>query len=72
MLVRRRHRWKNGARLRLRPSAPTACTPTAAIPMRCATPRPLTEDVQRRDFTINGLLLDPLRGGSRLDEFFAD
>ena len=29
------------------------------------------EDVQRRDFTINGLLLnrcDPLRGGSLLDE----
>ncbi len=30
------------------------------------------EDVQRRDFTINGLLLDPLRGGRPLDEFFAD
>jgi poly(A) polymerase len=26
------------------------------------------EDVQRRDFTINGLLLDPLRGGGALDE----
>lgn len=26
------------------------------------------EDVQRRDFTINGLLLDPLRGGRPLDE----
>ncbi len=26
------------------------------------------EDVKRRDFTINGLLLDPLRGGSSLDE----
>ncbi|HEY6488995.1 MAG TPA: CCA tRNA nucleotidyltransferase [Terracidiphilus sp.] len=26
------------------------------------------EDVQRRDFTINGLLLDPLRGGRFLDE----
>jgi poly(A) polymerase len=26
------------------------------------------EDVQRRDFTINGLLLDPLRGGISLDE----
>jgi poly(A) polymerase len=26
------------------------------------------EDVERRDFTINGLLLDPLRGGSLLDE----
>lgn len=25
------------------------------------------EDVQRRDFTINGLLLDPLRGGGPLD-----
>ncbi len=25
------------------------------------------EDVQRRDFTINGLLLDPLRDGGRLD-----
>ncbi len=36
------------------------------------------EDVQRRDFTINGLLLDPLRplhpprGGSLLDECIAD
>ncbi|HEV2215883.1 MAG TPA: CCA tRNA nucleotidyltransferase, partial [Terracidiphilus sp.] len=26
------------------------------------------EDVQRRDFTINGMLLDPLRGGGALDE----
>ena len=26
------------------------------------------EDVKRRDFTINGLLLDPLRGGGALDE----
>ncbi|MGD0911007.1 MAG: CCA tRNA nucleotidyltransferase [Terracidiphilus sp.] len=26
------------------------------------------EDVKRRDFTINGLLLDPLRGGGVLDE----
>ena len=26
------------------------------------------EDVRRRDFTINGLLLDPLRGGRPLDE----
>lgn len=30
------------------------------------------EDVQRRDFTINGLLLDPLRGGGPLDKFTAD
>jgi poly(A) polymerase len=30
------------------------------------------EDVQRRDFTINGLLLDPLRGGGVLDEFLPD
>ena len=30
------------------------------------------EDVQRRDFTINGLLLDPLRGGGALDELFND
>lgn len=30
------------------------------------------EDVQRRDFTINALLLDPLRGGGRLDEGFGD
>ena len=27
------------------------------------------EDVQRRDFTMNGLLLKPLRGGSLLDEY---
>jgi putative nucleotidyltransferase with HDIG domain len=26
------------------------------------------EDVQRRDFTINGLLLDPLRGGGTLED----
>ncbi|HVN94775.1 MAG TPA: CCA tRNA nucleotidyltransferase [Terracidiphilus sp.] len=30
------------------------------------------EDVRRRDFTINGLLLDPLRGGGILDESLAD
>ena len=30
------------------------------------------EDVQRRDFTINGLLLDPLRAGGPLDETFCD
>jgi poly(A) polymerase len=30
------------------------------------------EDVQRRDFTINGLLLDPLRGGGPLEEILAD
>jgi putative nucleotidyltransferase with HDIG domain len=30
------------------------------------------EDVQRRDFTINGLLLDPLRGGGPPDESCTD
>jgi poly(A) polymerase len=30
------------------------------------------EDVERRDFTINGLLLDPLRGGRPLDESIGD
>ena len=30
------------------------------------------EDVQRRDFTINGLLLDPLQGRGPLDECFDD
>jgi poly(A) polymerase len=30
------------------------------------------EDVLRRDFTINGLLLDPLRGGGVLDECAGD
>ncbi len=30
------------------------------------------EDVQRRDFTINGLLLDPMRGGSLLYECVRD
>jgi poly(A) polymerase len=30
------------------------------------------EDVQRRDFTINGLLLDPLRGGGPRDERIRD
>jgi len=29
--------------------------------------RSAAEDVQRRDFTMNGLLLDPLRGGGPLD-----
>jgi poly(A) polymerase len=30
------------------------------------------EDVQRRDFTINGLLLDPLRAGGDFEELLAD
>jgi poly(A) polymerase len=30
------------------------------------------EDVRRRDFTFNGLLLDPLRGGRPLDESIGD
>ncbi|MDE3163169.1 MAG: CCA tRNA nucleotidyltransferase, partial [Acidobacteriota bacterium] len=30
------------------------------------------EDVERRDFTINGLLLDPLRGGGPLEQPLAD
>jgi putative nucleotidyltransferase with HDIG domain len=30
------------------------------------------EDVQRRDFTINGLLLDPLRGSGPLDKCIGD
>jgi poly(A) polymerase len=30
------------------------------------------EDVERRDFTINGLLLDPLRGGGPLERLLAD
>lgn len=30
------------------------------------------EDVNRRDFTINGLLLDPVRGGKFLDDFRYD
>jgi len=30
------------------------------------------DDVQRRDFTINGLLLDPLRGGGGLQPFSQD
>jgi putative nucleotidyltransferase with HDIG domain len=30
------------------------------------------EDVRRRDFTINGLLLDPLRGGSPLEKYFGE
>ena len=32
----------------------------AGIPMRCAIRRRSEEDVLRRDFTINGMLLDPL------------
>ena len=31
------------------------------IPTRCATRRPPRKTCRRRDFTINGLLLDPLR-----------
>lgn len=34
--------------------------------------RSAEEDVLRRDFTINGLLLDPLRGGRTLDEWGGD
>jgi len=34
--------------------------------------RSAEEDVQRRDFTINGLLLDPLHGGRPLDELVVD
>ena len=34
--------------------------------------RSAEEDVQRRDFTINGLLLDPLRGDETLDELASD
>jgi len=34
--------------------------------------RTAEEDVQRRDFTINGLLLDPLCGSRPSDEFFAE
>ncbi len=30
------------------------------------------EDVQRRDFTINGLLLDPLLGGGALEELIGE
>ena len=33
----------------------------AAIPTRCVSARVPQEDVERRDFTINGLLLDPSR-----------
>ena len=49
------------------PFATTAPTAMAAIPIRSATPQIPQEDVQRRDFTINGLLLDPLDGNRVLD-----
>ena len=39
-----------------------ARTLTAAIPTRCAIQKDPQEDVKRRDFTINGLLMDPLDG----------
>ena len=42
------------------PSAATSATATAAIPTRYASARVAQEDVERRDFTINGLLLDPV------------
>jgi poly(A) polymerase len=32
----------------------------------------VAEDVQRRDFTINGLLLDPMRGGAPLEKILSD
>ena len=35
--------------------------PTAGIPMRCAFPRAPKRTSKRRDFTINGMLLDPLK-----------
>ena len=40
---------------------------TAAIPMACTSKRDPQQDVLRRDFTINGLLMDPdTRRGARL------
>ena len=39
----------------------------AVIPTRCSTHKIPKEDVQRRDFTINGLLMDPLDGDRVLD-----
>ena len=45
--------------------------PMGGIPMRCATRRPPRRMCERRDFTINGLLLDPAtdvrRAGPSLD-----
>ncbi len=51
-----------------RPFAPISPTPMAAIPTRVRYTTTAEEDVERRDFTINGLLLEPLRGGRLLDE----
>ncbi len=44
-----------------------ASTPTGAILTRCSIRSRREEDVQRRDFTINGLLMDPLDGDRVLD-----
>ena len=41
--------------------------PMGGIPTRCAIHKTAEEDVQRRDFTINGLLLDPLALSRRRD-----
>ncbi len=38
---------------------PTSATRTAAIRTKWSTPTTPQEDVKRRDFTINGLMLDP-------------
>jgi len=38
----------------------TSATPTVVIPIKCTSVKSPQEDVERRDFTINGLLLDPL------------
>ena len=51
----------SGSRSRSRRSAPTAPTSTAGGPRRVVFSSP-EEDAQRRDFTINGMFFDPVKG----------
>ena len=52
---------------RWRPFATTAPTAMAVIPDHVSYSKDPREDVQRRDFTINGMLLDPLENNRVLD-----
>ena len=45
-------------------SVPTSATPMAVIPTKSASAKIPREDVARRDFTINGMMLDPMPIGN--------
>ena len=52
------HRMRSS---RSRPSAPMSATPMAVIPTKFASAKTRAKTSQRRDFTINGMMLDPGR-----------